>query len=128
MGRIVLSIILGCLSPFVFILGAEPFEVRGKSSLQEILAGCIAVAFYLAVCQFFVARKGEFGLRTKWFILAAMDAPLLAAFLMILVLEKGNVFFVQAGPMLLAGCAGSFAGAIAAAWGTTRRKSKGAKV
>jgi hypothetical protein len=128
MGRIVLSIILGCLSPFVFILGAEPFEVRGKSSFQEILAGCIAIGLYLAVCQFFVARKGEFGLRTKWIILAAMDAPLLAASIVILVLENGSVFFAQAVPMLLAGCAGSFAGAIAAARGTTRPQSNDAKV
>src|ERR1039458_4685254 len=57
MGRIVISVVLGLLSPFVFIMGAAPFEVHGSNSVKEVLAGCIAVALYLAVCQFLVARS-----------------------------------------------------------------------
>jgi hypothetical protein len=57
MGKIVLSVVLGLLSPLVFIIGAEPFEVRGMNSVQEVLAGCIAVALYLAVCQFMATRN-----------------------------------------------------------------------
>src|ERR1035441_5879140 len=59
MGRIVISVVLGLLSPFVFIMGAAPFEVHGSNSVKEVLAGCIAVALYLAVCQFLVARSSE---------------------------------------------------------------------
>ena len=43
-GKILLSVVLGFFSLFVFIMGAEPFEVRGKTSIQEVLGGCIAVA------------------------------------------------------------------------------------
>src|ERR1039457_1155624 len=63
MGRIVISVVLGLLSTFVFIMGAAPFEVHGSNSVKEVLAGCIAVALYLAVCQFLVARSSAPRLR-----------------------------------------------------------------
>ena len=113
MGKIVLCVVLGLLSPFVFIMGAEPFEVRGKTSIQEILAGCIAVALYLEVCQFMATRNSSSGLRDDWPILAAMIAPLLAMVLLIAAVEKGDVVVSQGVPMLLAGSIGGLAGAVA---------------
>jgi hypothetical protein len=113
MGKIVLSVVLGLLSPLVFILGAEPFEVRGKNSIQEVLAGCIAVALYLAVCQFLAVRNSSSGFRDDWPILAAMMAPVLAMFLFIAAAEKGGVVLAQGVPMLLAGCIGCLAGSVA---------------
>ena len=118
MGKIVLSVVLGLLSPFVFIMGAEPFEVRGKTSIQEILGGCIAVALYLAVCQFMATRNSSSGLRDDWPILAAMMAPLLAMVLLIAAVEKGDVVLAQGVPMLLAGSIGCLAGAVAGHLGT----------
>ena len=106
MGKIVLSVVLGVLSPLVFIIGAEPFEVPGKNSVQEVLAGCIAVVLYLAICQFLAARNSGSGLRANWPILAAMVAPLLA---ICLIMVDSSRF-----PILLAGCIGSLAGALAA--------------
>ena len=47
MNKVVLSAILGLLSPFVFIIGAEPVEVRGENSVKEIPAGCVALTLYL---------------------------------------------------------------------------------
>ena len=118
MGKIVLCVVLGLLSPFVFIMGAEPFEVRGKTSIQEILAGCIAVALYLAVCQFMATRNSSSGLRDDWPLLAAMMAPLLAMVLLIAAVEKGDVVLAQGVPMLLAGSIGGLAGAVAGHLGT----------
>jgi hypothetical protein len=114
-GKILLSVVLGVLSPLVFIIGAEPFEARGETSIQEILAACIAVALYLAVCQFMATRNSSSGLRDDWPILAAMVAPLLAVVLFIF---KGDVVLTQGVPMLLAGCIGCLAGSVAGHLGT----------
>jgi hypothetical protein len=108
-GKILLSVVLGFFSPIVFIIGAEPFEVRGENSVQEVLAGCIAVALYLAVCQFLAVRNSGSGLRDDWPILAAMVAPLLAG---CLIVEDSGL------PMLLAGCIGCLAGSVAGHLGT----------
>jgi hypothetical protein len=111
MGRIVLSVVLGVLSPLVFIMGAEPFEVPGKNSVQEVLAGSIGVALYLAVCQFLAVRNSGSGFRADWPILAAMMAPLLAVCLIMVSSDVGV-------PMLLAGCIGCLAGSVAGHLGT----------
>jgi hypothetical protein len=103
-GKIVLSVVAGFCSLFVFIMGAEPFEVRGKTSIQEVLAGGVAVALYLAVCQFLAVRKSGSGFRADWPILAAMIAPVLA---WCLIMEDSSL------PMLLAGCIGCLAGSVA---------------
>ena len=117
MGMIVLSAILGLFSPVVFMLGAAPFEGRGGNPLKEVLAGCVAVALYLALCQFLVARSARSAGHTGavWSSnLVAMIAPVPIAFLAIVVLEKPAVVFAQGAPMLLAGCTGCLAGALAA--------------
>jgi hypothetical protein len=118
MGKIVLSVVLGLLSPLVFIMGAEPFEARGETSVQEVLAGCIAVALYLAVCQFMATRNSSSGLRADGPVLAAMVAPLLAVVLFIAAVEKGDVVLAQGVPMLLAGSIGCLAGSVAGHLGT----------
>jgi hypothetical protein len=111
MGKIVLCAVLGLLSPLVFILGAEPFEVRGKNSVQEVLAGGVAVALYLAVCQFMAVRNSSSGFRADWPILAAMAAPLAAV---CLIMGSSDVGV----PMLLAGSIGCLAGSVAGHMGT----------
>jgi hypothetical protein len=114
-----LSAILGLFSPLVFMLGAEPFEARGGNSLKEVLAGCVALALYLALCQFLVARSVGSNGRTRavWSSsFAAMIAPLAVAFLAIVVLEEPGVVLAQGLPMLFAGGTGCLAGALAARW------------
>ena len=118
-GMTVLSAILGLFSPIVGMLGAAPFEVRGTTSLKEGLAGCVALALYLALCQFLVARSARFAgdTRAVWSSnFVAMIAPLAVAFLAIVVLEKPGVVLAQGVPMLLAGCTGCLTGALAARW------------
>ena len=119
MAMTVLSAILGLFSPLVFVLGWAPFQVRGTTSLKEVLAGCVALALYLALCQFLVARSARFAgdTRAVWSSnFVAMIAPLAVAFLAIVVLEKPGVVLAQGVPMLLAGCTGCLAGALAARW------------
>jgi len=111
MGKIVLSVVLGLLSPFVFIIGAEPFEAPGKNSIQEVLAGGVAVALYLAVCQFLAVRNSSGGFRADWPILAAMVAPLLGV---CLIMESSDAGV----PMLLPGSIGCLAGSVAGHMGT----------
>jgi hypothetical protein len=115
MGKIVLSVVLGLLSPLVFIMGAEPFEGRGGNLVQGVLAGSIAVALYLAVCQFMATRNSSSGLRDDWPVLAAMVAPLLAVVLFIF---ERDAVLTQGVPMLLAGCIGCLAGSVAGHLGT----------
>ena len=59
MGMTALSAILGLFSPLVFMLGAAPFEGGGGNSLKEVVAGSVAIALYLALCQFLVARSAR---------------------------------------------------------------------
>ncbi|HSP33892.1 MAG TPA: hypothetical protein VLU46_06215, partial [Thermoanaerobaculia bacterium] len=64
--RRLLSIAVGVLAPFVFIAGASPFEIPGQNSLQEILAGSIAVVVYSAICEFFIGRGHTHTARERW--------------------------------------------------------------
>ena len=119
MAMTVLSAILGLFSPLVGFLGSAPFEVPGTTSLKEGLAGSLAMALYLALCQFLVARSAHSAGRTRavWSSnFVAMIAPVPVAFLAIVVLEKPGVVLDQGVPMLLAGCTGCLAGALAARW------------
>ena len=119
MGMTALSAILGLFSPLVFMLGAAPFEGGGGNSLKEVLAGSVAMALYLALCQFLVARSAHSAGRTRavWSSsLAAMIAPLPVVVLAIAVMEKSGVVLEQDVPMLFAGCTGCLAGALAARW------------
>lgn len=154
MGRIVISVVLGLLSPFVFIMGAAPFEVHGSNSVKEVLAGCIAVALYLAVCQFLVARssgprlgadsaatRGSSGeaipswqhktsrisvLMPGWPILVTMVAPLLTISFLMVVTEKRDEVLAPGLPMMLAGCIGSLAGALVARRGIVPARARSA--
>src|ERR1035437_2584331 len=83
MAMTVLSAILGLFSPLVGMLGSAPFEVPGTTSLKEGLAGSLAMALYLALCQFLVARSAHSAGRTRavWSSnFVAMIAPVPVAF------------------------------------------------
>ncbi len=114
MGRILLSLLLGVLSVFVFILGAEPFGAPGGTSVTEIFAGSVVLAMYLGVCQFFLRRGTGRSWRADWPIWLAMAVPLLAEALLVLALERPETFLVQGVPMSVAGCVGILAGALLA--------------
>ncbi len=121
---ILMCVFLGLLAPAVSILGAEPFEVRGRNSIWEIVGGGVAVALYLAICQFAVAPKGSRGLGTKRVTLIAMGAPLILAVVAVAFLESPRTALVQGLPVMIAAGCGLLAGAVLA--GRVKRPAEGA--
>ncbi len=112
MRRILLLVGLGILAPFVFILGAEPFEVPGQNPIMERIGGSLAVALYCAVCQFWVVRGSAKAATSSWARLWAMVLPIVATCLLIGVTEGGQSWRYSWGPLLVAGCLGSVAGVV----------------
>ena len=114
--KIVIAVVLGGLSPLVFIIGAEPFEVSGRTSFAEIFSGSLALAAYLAFCQFKLALKGEEpGSATTWPVGIAMAAPLPVWLAFMACVENYWTVLTQGLPMLAAGCCGIMTGAVLAA-------------
>lgn len=105
--RILFAVVLGLLAPFVFIMAAEMSGGGARDSLKGIVIGSLAVALFLAISQFCVARKGSRGLGA----LTAMTLPL---FIGLVVLGR-NVIVVNGLPMLVAGFLGILGGAVLAA-------------
>lgn len=106
MKRVLLSIALGLSAPFVFLLGAEPFEVRGRTSLKEILAGSVVLLLYSAVCGFWIARKLAAPALVRWPIPAATVLSMLVISLVIMRVEGLSVWLFQGLPILLSGSLG----------------------
>ena len=101
---------LGLLAAFVFILGAEPFEVQGQNPVMERVGGSLAVAAYCAVCQFLFARRDAKIVVPSWRNVAAMVLGLAAASLFIVAVEGGQQWRYSAVPLLVAGCIGAVVG------------------
>ena len=101
---------LGLLALFVFVLGAEPFEVPGQNPVMERVGGSLAVAGYCAVCQFLFARRDAKTGISSWRNVAAMVLGLAAASLFIIAAEGGQQWRYSAVPLLLAGCVGTVVG------------------
>jgi len=108
--RVILSFVIGMTALIVFFCAASLVEVPGQNSIREILAACLVGTPYLAFCQFWVAPRGNRGLRAKWPTLAAMVAPLFAVLPYI---DRGAVV-PQGIPMAICGCVGSLVGAFIA--------------
>jgi hypothetical protein len=126
--RFALSFALGLLAPFVFIIGAEPFAVGGRTSVGEVAAGCLGGTLYLAGCQFWVARKENRGLVANWPTVIGMATPQLGVLILMQHVEKRGTVISQGLPMLIAGCVGILAGTVLAARRTkqTNTQSGGA--
>jgi hypothetical protein len=114
MKRVMISALLGLLAPVVFTLGAEPFEVIGRTSWLEISGGCMAVLLYLGLAQFLVSPKGQPGLGGKGPTMIAMLGAVAVTVATIAVLERIDTLVSQGIPLLLAGCLGTIAGAFGA--------------
>ena len=106
------GVVLVLLTPFAFMLGAEPFEARGRTSLAEVAAGCVAVILYLAFCQYRIALKAGQWPVVHWNMVIAMGAPMAASTALIASVEKWGTVLTQGLPMLLAGSIGVMAGAL----------------
>jgi hypothetical protein len=117
--KILLPIALGLLAPIVYILGAEPFEVPGRNSLKEILAGSLALAIYFAACYTLIVRKAGAEPRVSRPTLIGMLGSLVATSLLV-TLQGGRAWLYSALPMLIGGGVGSVVGALLAARGARK--------
>ena len=104
--RMSLSVVVGLLSPFVFILGASPFEVRGENSLREIIAGAVAVLVYCAICEFWIVGRMARPPRARWLLPATTVLSLCAASVLLVVESGRGAWTLSALPILISGCFG----------------------
>jgi hypothetical protein len=103
---VLISIVPGFLASLVFIVGASPFEVQGRNTMQqEALGGCAAVFLFSMACQFGLTRMGGGGFVTGLLVMAGMLGAHLTTCAQ---LVSGGIS--HNWPMLLSGCIGSFVG------------------
>jgi hypothetical protein len=95
---------LGFGTPLVAFVSASAFETPGTTSIREVSAMCIAIALYLAFCQFWVAPRGRGRFWAKLLTVVALTAPALA----------GRPPSAQPIPWLASVCLGSVVGALIA--------------
>lgn len=109
MKRVLLSIGVGILAPFVFILGASPFEVPGQNTPKEILAGSVVVLLHSAFCEFWIAGKLVGPPRARW----PIPVTTVLSFLVVaalLALQGGLAWLFSGLPIFVSGCLGVAAG------------------
>jgi hypothetical protein len=101
--RVSLAVVFGFLAPLAFIVGGSLFEVKGKNSIKETLAGYVALALFCAVCQIFLTRRGRGGFAANWPLVACMIGGLLAA---------QTLGFCHSWPQFFVAAFGAVAGAV----------------
>ena len=105
MKRVLLAIGVGILAPFVFILGASPFEVPGQNTPKEIRAGSIVVLVYSAFCEFWIAGKLVGSPTARW----PIPVTTVLSFLVVaalLALQGGLTWLFSGLPIFASGCLG----------------------
>lgn len=113
MPRILLSCIIGFFSFFAAFLGASFFEVHGRNSVQENVAGCIALVLYIVLGQLLLPQDPDADTAEDWRVRASIAAPLVVFALLVLSTEGGKQFNLQV-LMLAAGCTGVLLGGLLA--------------
>lgn len=93
----------------------EPFEVQGQNSFAEIMAGSVALACYLAICQFWIAPKDERSGKAKWPVVIVMAAPVVAWAVCFVCRDGLGGWWIRGLPILAAGICGIGVGAVLAA-------------
>ena len=115
MKKFFITLVLGLLSPLLYLLGARFFQVDGGPSIKGIVIGCLAVVVYLVICQFWVMRR----------ILFAVVLGLLAP---VVYLLAAKFFQVDGSPSIKGIAAGCLAVALFLAisqFCTARKGSRG---
>jgi hypothetical protein len=113
MPRTLVSCMIGFFSFLAWFLGGALFEVPGKNSVEEIVAGCIALILYLVLGQCLLPRDPTTDTAEDWRVRACMAVPLLALALLILGAERHDTFLPLAS-LLAGGCIGVLLGGLLA--------------
>lgn len=109
MRRTLLSCIIGFFSFFAWFIAAALFEVPGRNSVQENVAGSVALILYMVLGQFVLARDPHADAAQDWRVRASMAAPLLVFAFLILAIERHSQFLPVVS-MLVAGSIGILLG------------------
>ncbi len=109
----------------VFLLGVVSFFIfMGVGEGVGLGAAFLAVASFLFVCQFLLSRGHVDAHRDDWHTMVGLAAPLFLSTLLVAVLERPEVFFVQGVPLSASAGVGIYAGAVAAAFAARRTASR----
>ena len=115
LNKVVLAFLLGLVSFLVLMFIGETFG---------LLATFSSLAVYFFLCQVLLSRGNPDALRKDWRIMLALNAVMLISIVIMSLVEKRAVVFSQAPRILLAGCGGTLAGALAASWAARRAMAK----
>ena len=126
-GSIALPVWMSLFSLFAFIAGGELFDRPGPLPVRAIVAGCIAVAVYLAACQVLAVLRSPDDWRSRGSVFLIILTPILAAFLFMLAVEKRQVVLSQGVPMLVSGFIGNLAGALIGAAAARMKRKQAAR-
>ena len=109
MPRTLLACVIGFFSFFAWFGGAALFEVPGRNSAQENVAGSVLLILYMVLGQFLLPQDPDSEATADWHVRAGMAAPLLAFALLFLVTERDDIFIPMVS-MLAGGCIGVLLG------------------
>jgi hypothetical protein len=112
MSKQLLAFCLGLLGFFLSFVGAG----------AGLPVAFILMGAYFSICQFLLSRGNVDAYRKDWPIMLAMDATFLVVIVIMVLVEKREVFLSQGLGFLLACCGGTYAGAVAASL-IARRKA-----
>ena len=87
-----------------------PFDINGPSPLKAYVGGSVAIALYLAICQFFITKKDS-SLQENGRSILTMIVPLAIFTLLIWVIAESDHFDKEAISIVGSGLIGSLAGA-----------------
>ncbi len=88
------------------------------------VARFVALAAYCCLCQFFLSRKNADAYRTDWLIMLALNAIVLGAVFIMVLVEKWPVILSQGPGTLLGACGGTYLGAVMASLSAKRTAAR----
>jgi hypothetical protein len=111
MSKILIAFLLGLFGFFVMMFVGET---------AGLIAGFVALAAYYCFCQFFLSRKNADAYCKDWPVMLVLDATVLAAVFIMVLVEKWDVILSQGPGILISTCGGTYLGAVVASL-TARR-------
>ena len=114
MRRSVRALGLGFLAFFLFMFVGEALG---------LVTASVLMAVYFSTCQFLLSRGNVDAYRADWLVMLALDATLLVAGLVMVLVERRDVILSQGPGIVLSCCGGTYAGAVAASLAARRRSA-----
>jgi hypothetical protein len=120
MPKALIAFLLGLFSFLLFMFVGETASYH-LGDVGFILA-FILMAAYFFFCQFLLSRGNPYAYRKDWPIMLALDAILIVAVFIMVLVEKPQVVLSQGLGILLSCCGGTFAGAVVASLAARKKR------